>query len=333
MKILIIGGTGLISTSIAQQLMDRGDDVTLLNRGRTPIRLKGEFCVLTGDRTDRPAFESLLRESGSWDCVIDMICSEPADASSLARVFKGRTAQLVFCSTTNVYPKPADHYPVREDHRLGAAFKNGIDKAECERIHRQAEKGGSYRATFIRPGHVYGEGGVVLHSLGNATSFIDRIRHKLPVVVHGDGNSLWSALHAEDVAQVFTTVTGKTSAMGRTYNATGTEWMTWDQYHARIAESIAGELPEIVHIPTEQLTVLAPERAAQCKRSLQFPGVYDMAAARNELGFCSRISFVEGMRRTIKWLDTEGRIDTWQSDPGYDKIIADWKSWTSRLRD
>jgi nucleoside-diphosphate-sugar epimerase len=327
MKLLIIGGTGLISTSVAQRAIDRGADVTLLNRGKTPVRLRGPFRVITGDRSDRSAFERLLRESGNWDCVIDMICSEPDDAASLARAFRGRIGQLIFCSTTNVYPKPADHYPVREEHRLGAAFKNGIDKAGCEVIHRQAEADGAYRVTIIRPGQTYGEGGPVLHSLGNGTAFLDRIRHGRPLVVQSDGNGLWSALHADDVANVFVAAAIKPEALGKTYNATGTEWMTWDRYHAGVAEALGATLPELVHIPAGLLAALAPDRAAQSLRSLQYPGIYDMAAAREQLGFCPLINFVEGMRRTIRWLEAEGRIEPWQSDPQYDRIIDGWKKW------
>lgn len=325
MKILIIGGTGLISTAVAQQAVDRGHAVTLLNRGQTPVRVTGDFRVLAGDRADRPAFERLVRESGSWDCVVDMICSDPADAVSLASALKGRTAQLVFCSTTNVYPKPADHYPVREDHRVGAAFKNGVDKAACEVVHRKAEADGHYRVTVIRPGHAYGETGPVLHSLGSNTAVLDRIRKGRPVIVHGDGQGLWSALHAEDVAQVFSAAAGHPAAFGRTYNATGLEWMTWDQYHARIAEALGVTCPERVHIATDRLAQLAPDRTAQVKRSLQYPGIYDMTAARTELGFCSRISFVDGMRRTIRWLEERGKIEPWETDPGYERIISAWQ--------
>lgn len=324
LKVLIIGGTGVISTAVAQRLIDRGDEVTLLNRGRTPVRLRGSFNAISGDRADRAGFERAIHASGVWDCVIDMICSLPEDAASLARALHGRTGQLIFCSTTNVYPKPADAYPVREDHWLGAAFKNGVDKAQCEVIHRQAEHAGAYTLTVVRPGHTFGEGGSVLHSLGNHTSFLDRIRHGRPIVVHGDGQGLWSALHADDVASVFATATGQAKAFGRTFNATGTQWITWDRYCAGIAEALGAELPEIVHIPTDALAVLAPARAAQCKRSLQYPGIYDMTAARDVLGFGSRVSFVEGMRRTIVWLESHGRVEPWDADIEYESIVNAW---------
>ncbi len=326
MKILIIGGTGLISTAVTQQLIDRGEEVTLFNRGLTPSRFTGSCKLLVGDRTERDAFSATIREAGPWDCVIDMICSDPDDASALAEGCRGCATQVIFCSTTNVYAKPPDSYPVREDHRFGVTYKNGIDKGMCEVLHRGMDKNGGYALTIIRPGHTYGEGGNILHSLGNTTAMLDRIRHGKALVVHGDGNGLWSALHADDVAAIFAAAAGNPVAYGRTYNACGTEWMTWDQYYAGIAAAMSCQEPELVHIPAEVLGQLAPTRAAQVLRSLQYPGIYDMSAAQRELGFTQSIPFVEGVRRTIGWLADHDGIASWQSDPEYDTIIDRWRA-------
>lgn len=326
MKILVIGGTGVISTSITQGLLDRGDDVTLFNRGKSPARFKGETKLLAGDRTDHRNFEEAIRRTGPWDCVIDMICSDPKDAQSTVRACRGGTPQLIFCSTTNVYPKPADSYPVREDHRLEAQFKNGRDKIQCESIHREAEADGCFGVTIVRPGHTYGEGGHILHSLGGSTSYLDRIRHGRPIVVHGDGKSPWSALHADDVARIFLASSGRAAAFGKTYNATGQEEMTWDQYNAKVAQAMGADSPRLIHIPMEILIKLAPERAAQCQRSLQYPGVYDTSEAGRDLGFKQEIPFVEGVGRVVAWLEERQEIDSWESDPDYDRIIDEYGS-------
>jgi len=222
---------------------------------------------------------------------------------------------------------------VREDHRLGAAYKNGIDKAECEAIHRQAEAEGDYPVTIIRPGHTYGETGGVLHSLGNATSYLDRLRHGKPIIVHGDGNGLWSALHADDVASVFVAAAGNSIAFGRTFNATGEEWMTWDQYHGKVAQALGADPPTLVHIPVDVLFGLAPERAAQSRRSLQYPGIYSMSNTCADLGFRQQISFTAGMRRTIAWLEAHEAVEPWQSDPDYDRIIDAWRAMTAEMPD
>ena len=119
MNTLVIGGTGLISTAVTQQLLERGDAVTTLNRGITPARYSGDVTRLTGDRTRRKAFEDTIRRAGPWDCVIDMICADPEDAASLGRACHGAAGHVVFCSTTNVYPKPA--IPTRFGKTIGLA--------------------------------------------------------------------------------------------------------------------------------------------------------------------------------------------------------------------
>jgi len=331
MRILVIGGTGVISTAVTQELIHRGAEVTLFNRGHTPVRFKGQTDLLTGDRTDRPAFEESIRGAGPWDCVIDMICSDPEDARALGRACRGAAEQVIFCSTTNVYPKPADSYPVREDHRLGAAFKNGIDKIQCETIHREAETNGDFHVTIIRPGHTYAETGTVLHSLGPSTSYLDRVRCGKPIVVHGDGNGLWSALHSDDVARAFATSAGNPVTFGRTYNATGEEWMTWNQYHAKVAQAMGVRVPPLVHIPMEILNRIAPERSAQSQRSLQYPGVYDTSKVRRDLGWQQMIPFVDGVRRTIHWLEEHQGFEPWQADADYDRIISEWRLLRARM--
>jgi nucleoside-diphosphate-sugar epimerase len=331
MRVLVVGGTGLISTAVTQQLLDRGDALTLFNRGQTEPRYCGDVTVLVGDRTDRTRFVRQLREAEPWDCVIDMICSDPEDAAALRRAARGRARQVVFCSTTNVYPKPADAYPVREDHRLGAAYRNGIDKAACERLHREAEAEGEYELTVIRPGHTYGETGGVLHSLGQTTSYLDRLRRGRPIIVHGDGQGLWSALHADDVASIFAAAAGSDRACGRTYNACGEEWMTWDQYHEKVAEAMGAPEPQIVHIPIDVLERLAPQRADHPRRSLQYPGIYDMTAARRDLGFRQRIRFVDGIRRVIRWLRRDDAIEPWDSDKEYEMILNRWEACLESL--
>lgn len=331
MKTLIIGGSGIISTAVTQQLIDRGDAVSLFNRGKTPVRVIGDVELIVGDRTEYDRFEQAVRDNGPWDCVIDMICSNPEHAESLVRAARGVTEQVVFCSTTNVYPKPADNYPVRPSHRLGAASANGIDKTACEGIHHAAEKRGDYAITVIRPGHSYGEGAPVLNSLKASSSYLDRLRKGKSIIVHGDGGGLWSALHVHDVGASFANAAGNPTAFGKTYNACGEEWFTWDQYQERVAEALGVECPRLVHIPVEVLMKLAPVRAAQSERSLQYPGIYDTTDTRRDLGVQQTIPLVEGMKRTINWLEENGGIEPWETDPEYDRIIDMWEDAVGSL--
>ncbi len=327
MKVLILGGTGLASTSVAQQLIDRGEEVTVLNRGRTPSRLSGRYRQWTDDLGHADACTARIRSEAWWDCVIDMVSGVPERATVVSGACAGIARQLVFCSSTNVYPKPADSYPVRDDHRLGATFPSGIGKIRCEEIYREGERRGDYALTVVRPGQIYGETGGVLHSLGQSRGFLDRVRRGKPVIVHGDGLGLWSALHADDVARVFTLAAGNPASFGRAYNAAGDEWMTWDQYYERIALAMDVAVPPLVHVPVEILCEIAPGLSDQVHRSLRYPGMYDMSRARDELGWRQTIPFVEGMRRTLRWLIDHDRIAPWDADGDYERILAAYRAW------
>jgi len=250
-KVLVIGGTGLISTAIVNQLVERGDDVTVFNRGKTEARIPASVKRVYGDRKDYQSFESRMRELGAFDCVIDMVCYLPEDAESVVRAFRGRIGQLIFCSTVDVYNKPAVFYPYREDHPREAASDYGRNKAKCEDILMAAHERSDFKVTIIRPAHTYGEGGTLIHTFGWRTSYLDRIRKGKPVIQHGDGNSLWVVCHIDDVARAFVNAIGNERAYGKAYHTTGEEWLTWNRYLEIIAEAMDAPKPKIVHIPTD----------------------------------------------------------------------------------
>ncbi len=333
MKILIIGGTGLISTEISNQLLKRNVDLTLFNRGQRKSRLQGRTKTILGDRKEHEQIEETIRRSGPWDCIIDIICSDPADAESMNRAARGNTTQLIFCSTSNVYPKPASSYPVKENEPLGAKFKNGINKAQCEGIHLNAHHRGDYNVTILRPAHTYGDVGPILHSLGSNSSFLDRMMKGKAICVHGDGYGLWSAGHASDVARAFVAACNNEKSYGEIYNVTGDEWFTWKRYYEVIAEGFDVASLNLINIPTRILREISPERSAQCERSFQYPGIYDNSRAREDLKYRCEISLNEGMKRNLNWLISEKKIVSWEDDTEYDEIIDAFLrgGWTSNL--
>ncbi len=327
MKTLIFGGTGLLSTCVAQRLVDRGDDVTLINRGRTPSRLTGRYRQLTGDLRAAPeAFMALVRCEGPWDCVVDTI-THSSNAAQVSAGCTGCTTQYIFSSSSNVYARPFSHYPVHEDHPLGATFPSGADKLRCEDIHREGARRGGYALTVIREGQICGEGGPVLHSLGKTPGFLDRMRQGRPVIVHGNGQGLWSALHAEDIASIFASAAGNKVAFDATYNAMGEEWFTWDQYHECVAQALGVPVPELLHVPVDVLCAISPAAGDHARRTLQYPGIYDMSKARRDFGWRQTIPLVESHRRTIRWLEANGRIEPWDASPAYEQILVAWQAW------
>lgn len=335
MDILIVGGTGVISTGITRQLALRGDRVTVANRGQTNADLPPGVAQLVADRTDLPTFEAAMAATGPWDCVIDMRTFVPTDAESAVRAFRGRTRQLIFCSTVDVYAKPASRYPIAADEprSTSGTFVYGVQKAQCEEILLAASERGDFALTIIRPAYTYGEGSRgILNTFGWATTYLDRLRRGLPVVVHGDGSSLWTACHRDDVARAFVNAAGNAVAFGRAYHVAGDEWMTWDDFTRRTAAALDAPTPEIVHIPTDLLRAVAPQRAFWCAENFRFNNIFDLGAARTDLDFHPAIDFETGARRAIDWLIARDRIVSSESDPFDDRLITAYRRSGEAMR-
>jgi nucleoside-diphosphate-sugar epimerase len=326
MRVLIVGGTGLISTGITRQLAARGDQVVLYNRGQREAEIP-EVERIPGDRNDFERFEAQVAAAGTFDAAIDMVCFEPAQAESAVRAFRGRVGQYVFCSTVDVYTKPATGYPVREDaeRQPSPSFPYAYRKAQCERILEGAHKRGELNVTMVRPAWTYGEGGSILHTFGWNSYFLDRLRKGKPVIVPGDGTSFWVACHRDDVARAFVGALGNEAAYGRAYHVTGEEWLTWDAYHRIVADVLGAPRPTLVHVPTDLLGRMAPEQAEWCVENFHYNNLFDNAAARADLGFVYNISFAEGARRASAWLEAHGEFEDCNNHPFYDRIVEAWE--------
>ncbi len=331
MKVLIIGGTGLISTSITRQLVGKGYDVTLVNRGRSEDRNFGVARVISADRKDYAAFKTRFSSGEQYDTVIDMVAFVPDDAQSVIETFRGRTKQVIFCSTVCACGGPAGKYPIHELDKLAPISGYGRNKAKCEEMLLAAGAAGDFSVTVMRPSQTYGEGGVIVHSMGGSTTYIDRIRKGKPIVVHGDGSCLWAACHIDDVAGGFVGAVGNPLAAGKIYNVTGEEWMTWNMYHAGVAAALGCTLPELVHIPTDLLAVLAEDKFRISTEIFQWPSIFDNSAAIADLGFAYTIPWVEGVKRTVAWLDANGRIENSDNDSFEDNLIAAWRQAGEQL--
>ena len=333
MRVLIIGGTGLISTAITRALVARGDDVTLYNRGQTEADISEGYATITGNRKDYAAFEAQMTEAANFDVVIDMIGFVPAEIESAIRAFRGNIGQFIFCSTVDVYTKPAQHYPIREDaaREPMPSFPYAYNKAKCERLLEEAHERGDFPVTIIRPAHTYGEGRGLIHSFGlGGAYYFDRIRHGKPIITHGDGSSLWAACHRDDVGQAFAEAVGNNKTFGKGYHTASEEPMTWNQYHQAVAEAMKVPEPELIHIPTDFLFEIAPKAAEWCRENFQYNNIFDNTAAKTDLNFRYTIPFVEGVRRIVGWLDARGRIHDKDEPEVYSKIIERWRNLSTK---
>ena len=334
MRILIIGGTGTISTGIARLLVERGEDVVLYNRGRRASLVDGDYATITGDRKDLVAFEQQMHEAGTFDCDIDMFCFLPEEAKSAVRAFRGRTGHYIFCSTVDVYTKPAATYPITEaaERLPSEKFSYGFNKARCEELLFAAHNHGDLMVTCIRPGHTYGEGGNnLIHPIGFGNVYLDRMKKGQPVILHGNGTSFWPTCHRDDVAVAFVGAVDNEKARGRGYHVAGEEWMTWEQYHQRLAKAIGAKPPRFIYIPTDVIVRMAPQEAARCEVNFTYNNLFDNTAAREDLGFRVTIPWIEGARRTVRWLEENGQLEKSEDFPKYDRIIEMWQQAVGAL--
>jgi nucleoside-diphosphate-sugar epimerase len=322
MNVLIIGGTGLISTPITRILLEQGHSVTHFNRGNKQNEFPDVHTII-GDRAEYATFKTLLHDK-KFDCVIDMVCYKPEDAKSAIETFQGKVGQYVFCSTVDVYTKPAPYYPVTEDapRKPSKEFGYAYDKARCEEIFFEALEQSSFPVTIIRPAYTYHESVGVLHTFGWSTDYLERIRAGKPIITHGDGNSFWVACHADDVARAFINALGKENVLGKSYHVAGEEWLTWNHYHQTVAKALGCELPELVHIPTDVLYKLAPEQSFWAKVNFQFNNLFDNTAAKRDLDFRYTVSWEQGAKRMVTWLQEYSQSDS--SPDHYESVLQAW---------
>jgi nucleoside-diphosphate-sugar epimerase len=330
MRVLIIGGTGNISTAITRLLIQRGDEVVLYNRGNSSIE---GARVIVGDRTKYGAFEAEMKKEGYFDCVIDMIGYNEEDEESAMRAFKGNIGQFIFCSTVDVFRKPAARYPIREGDEKGAdpAFYYAYNKVLCEEVLEKAQHRGDFPVTIIRPAATYNDTWSPISLLGPGTTLLKRIREGKPVIVLGDGTSFWVSSHRDDVAKAFAAAAGNVDTYGKAYNVTGDEFITWEEYYNTAARVMKAPPIKFVHISTDLLCTIAPKSAEWCGLNFKFNNIFDNSLAKKELGYKYNVTWEEGVRRMVEYHDRLGEIDSAPEYPFYDAIIEEYYDMSEHI--
>ncbi len=320
MHVLFIGGTGLISTAIARQLLQAGHEVTLFNRGKSENRIAvGGAHVLHGDRKDYAAFEQTFA-SRTFDVVVDMVAFHPDDTASAMRAFEKRCGQFIHCSTVCVYSGPPQQLPVTETepfHSIGGYGKNKIAIEEMLfRAHAERE----FPVTIMRPSHSYGAGGGIIRPWGPGDTFVDRLRKGKPIIVPGDGTNLWASCHVDDVAKGFIGTMGNEKCIGQAYNITGDEWMTWNTYHEQVAEVCGGTFNP-VYVPVTTLREVAPKASGGAWEIFAWPSIFSNDKIKRDAGYPGQtISWREGVRRNLDYLEASGKLKNSDEDDYEDRL-------------
>ncbi len=255
MKILFIGGTGIISSACSELALQRGHELFLLNRGRSVRPAPPGAKILTGDIRD-PASARAALAGHSFDAVVDWIVYTPDQVEADLELLRGRTGQYVFISSASAYQTPPAALPVTESTVLdNPVWLYSRNKIACEERLVQAYRQEKFPITIVRPSHTYDR---TLVPLPGGWTNLERLRRGKPVIVHGDGTSLWTLTHHTDFAKGFTGLLGNSHAIGEAFHITSDEWLSWNQVCELLARA-AGLEPRIVHVPSDLINAYDPD--------------------------------------------------------------------------
>ncbi len=332
-NVCVIGGTGLISTGVVNALIEKGNKVSVFNRGRTDNRLPDGVELIVGDRNDPACFGDTLAQR-HFDAVIDMICFNPDQAARDIKVFAGHCEHFIFTSTVCTYGDTQTIIPTPENTPQNPHSEYGKNKLACEKLFLDAHAAGKMNVTIFRPSHTYGPGGGIINNLGWADSFVDRLRKGRPIIVSGDGHGLWQSAFSEDVGVGFANAVLREKCFGQIYNIVGEEVVAWDQYTQRTARAIGAPEPEIVHIPTDTLLAIKPaDYFTGLAEIFRYHGVYSNEKIHRDIPeYRLRTSFEEGVRRTVAWLDQHNKIGDSDKDRLPDVIVEQWRAMVAAAK-
>jgi nucleoside-diphosphate-sugar epimerase len=325
-KVLFIGGTGNISTSVSLMCVERDIDLHLLTRGTRDVQIPGA-TVIRGDINRPGEFQSLIKPV-HWDAVVDWIAFTTEDIERDIRLFQGRTDQFIFISSASVYQKPPVHPVITESTPLYNPFwEYSRNKIACEERLNRAYRDTGFPITIVRPSHTYDT--AIPLAIGAWTEYtaIDRIKRGKELIVHGDGTSLWTVTHAEDFATGFIGLLGHPQAIGEAFHITSDESLTWNQIYQTVAAAV-GCQPNLVHIPSDFI--------AGCDESFRGGLLGDKANSvifdnskikRMVPGFRATIPFHIGIRRTLAWFEADParQIIRQETNDLMDRILATYR--------
>jgi len=305
MKVLFIGGSGFISTSVSRLAVAKGIELFWLNRGQRQVSVPGVKVITADVHAPDQARQALAEQA--FDVVVDWIAYTTDDIERDLALFGGRVKQFIFISSASAYQKPPSHPIITESTPLyNPVWLYSQNKIACENRLLQAYRDEGFPTTIVRPSLTYGDRNLPI-AIGGWDSYtlIDRIKTGRPIIVHGDGSSLWVVTHSDDFAKGFVGLLGNEQAIGNAFHITSDEVLTWNQIYEIIADA-AGARPKLVHIATDFIERVAPETGRGLRGDKAWSVIFDNSKIKAFVpGFQATIPFREGIRRTLAWFEAE----------------------------
>jgi nucleoside-diphosphate-sugar epimerase len=284
--------------------MAKGLELHLLNRGQRQANPPGSHS-LVADIKKPDEMRAALRDM-HFDVVVDWIAYTPEDIERDLALFHGRVKQFIFISSASVYQKPPTHYLIRESTPLYNPFWDySRNKIACEERLLQAYREEGFPITIVRPSLTYDPQFPIAIGGWGCYTLANRLLKGLPIIVHGDGSSLWVVTHAEDFAKGFVGLIGNCQAIGHAFHITSDEVLTWNELYQTIAEALGVEA-NLIHIPSDFIARVAPRFSGGLLGDKTWSVVFDNSKIKTFVpGFQAVIPFREGVRRTLAWFDAD----------------------------
>ena len=305
MKALFIGGTGTISSACSELAIAQGFDLFLLNRGESSLRKMPEGATsLLGDIRDPETVKQAIGDH-KFDVVVDFVAFTPQHIETDLNLFRGRTHQYVFISSASAYQTPPVRLPITESTPLSNPFwEYSRLKIACEERLLKAYRDEGFPITIVRPSHTYDETRLPMFGRWNV---IERMRQGKPVVVHGDGTSLWTLTHHSDFARGFNGLLGNSRALGEAVHITSDEALSWNHIYETlaIAAGVSGK-PELIHVPSEVIAAYDKDLGDGLLGDKANSMVFDNSKLKQLVpDFAATVPFSQGAREMIAWRDAD----------------------------
>lgn len=316
MKVLFIGGTGVISTACTELCIQRGIELFLLNRGQSFRNKPAGVKTLIADYRNPSEAASVIGDM-KFDAVVDWIAFTPDHVQFDIDFFKNRTNQYIFISSASAYQTPPQKLPVTESTPLeNPIWPYSRDKIACESLLIQSYKKDNFPVTIVRPSHTYDKTSIPFQE---RYTIIDRMRKGKKIVIHGDGSSIWVMTHSKDFAKGFVGLLGNKNAVGEKFHITSDELLTWNQIANLLADA-AGVKADIVHIPSEVIARYHKDWGESLLGDKTHSMIFDNSKIKKYVAdFKATIPFAQGAKEIISWYDED--TSRQKVDPEMDKLI------------
>jgi len=325
-RVLFIGGTGIISSGCAPAALDAGFDLTLLNRGESFRPVAEGAKVISANYYDEVEAAKALAGQ-EFDVVVNWIAFTPGQVKRDIELFSGKVGQYIFISSASAYHKPVRSLPITESTPLHNPYwEYSRNKIACEEALVDAYRSSGFPATIVRPSHTYDK---TLSPMGGGSTAIKRILEGKQLIVHGDGTSLWVMTHHKDFAKGFTGLLGNPRALGEAIHITSDEVLNWNQIVEMLAEA-AGVEARVVHVPSDVIHQYDPDWGAGLLGDKAHSVIFDNSKVKRLVpGYEAVIPFYLGVREIVTWyMEREERLQAGfdpKRDAMMDKILSEYQ--------